>query len=925
MKFFTNKKFLFKLIATLCVCLTIFNFGLAPKAEAGFVSWTGGKLLDPVCDLLSAIADGIMEVMQKSIMGIGSNLIFDKVGSTIGGILKTAFKAIIAVVLAVVATAALATLVAGIPYVGAFIAAGITSGIARTSLALIAFSVVSSLSFADEVVLPTYYLGPEEIFSGEILLLDPNIFQPRDLYVELENGDIKTATEWSEEDNKEKISKYFYYRDKNPDNKSEDNIVVTSANNAAYELKNVVAKWYYVIRNIAIVGLMLVLLYVGIRMLISSIAAEKAKYKQMLSDWVIALCLVFLMQYIMVFANSFVDSIIQILATTSDSKGYIEAIEDKDGILGEKIKEDSPELYESMQNPDGADGYLYWNTNLTGKARIEAQKHDGSVEYVGYTLCYVVLVLYTIFFIFTYLRRLLYLLFLTVISPFVALTYPLDKIRDGQAQAFNMWLKEYIFNLLIQPFHLLLYVIFVNMAFELSGTNIIYSLVVIGFMIPAEKFLRSMFGFDKAKTPGFLAGPAGAAMTISAVQSLAKYAGGGKKSLEGKSQDIQKSLQRGNNPGKTVQSAINALIGHSSEDNNSENAKEKKKPTVESVVNDSIKTGKNAASAVLKTAGSGLGLAAGVASGATSQESQEGYPKDESNRLTPEEQARIEKLEKELDEAYDEGDANMYINRDDLLAKQEELERLRNKNILDSRKQEEKPQIKRPNKFVARMQAYKSDKFTIDKLVNDSIKTGKSVAKFGLGAAGAGLGIAAGISSGSPGEAIKYGTSAAYAGSAIAGGTANRVEVTIKDSIEREQQLQDEALKIQYTPAEYKEIVNKKKDDKYAKSKKTRDFFDKELGLNGDETKINEAVQQARTFREWGIDDDKIIVKIMKDADKRGENRVSEENIATGALAMNIKSNSDLEKAMNRLSQTKGIKEDQVTDMRNRLINATGL
>ena len=40
-------------------------------------------------------------------------------------------------------------------------------------------------------------------------------------------------------------------------------------------------------------------------------------------------------------------------------------------------------------------------------------------------------------------------MFLTVIAPLVALSYPIDKIRDGNAQAFEMWMKEYTINLLI--------------------------------------------------------------------------------------------------------------------------------------------------------------------------------------------------------------------------------------------------------------------------------------------------------------------------------------------------------------------------------------------------------------------------------------------------------------------------------------------
>ena len=33
--------------------------------------------------------------------------------------------------------------------------------------------------------------------------------------------------------------------------------------------------------------------------------------------------------------------------------------------------------------------------------------------------------------------------FLTLIAPFVALMYPLDKVKDGQAQTFNFWCREY--------------------------------------------------------------------------------------------------------------------------------------------------------------------------------------------------------------------------------------------------------------------------------------------------------------------------------------------------------------------------------------------------------------------------------------------------------------------------------------------------
>ena len=57
---------------------------------------------------------------------------------------------------------------------------------------------------------------------------------------------------------------------------------MTSKQNTALDLQAVVSQWYSAIRNIAIVLSMSVLLYVGIRMLLSTVAQDKAKYKGLL-------------------------------------------------------------------------------------------------------------------------------------------------------------------------------------------------------------------------------------------------------------------------------------------------------------------------------------------------------------------------------------------------------------------------------------------------------------------------------------------------------------------------------------------------------------------------------------------------------------------------------------------------------------------
>lgn len=295
------------------------------------------------------------------------------------------------------------------------------------------------------------------------------------------------------------------------------------------QLKPVITKWYYAIRNFVLVVMMIILLYIGIRIILCSVASEKAKYKNMLTDWVVAICLVFIMHYIMVFAMNLVDGITNIFATVNGGDDLYSNTYEIDKDFYDKLKTsfndnglnvDDYIIANDLDNSGKA--YLLWDSkNLLGHARVQAAlTESGTLTYVGFGVIFLILVFYTVFFLFTYIKRALYLTFFTIIAPLVAMTYPIDKLHDGKAQAFNMWFKEYIFNLAIQPVHLLLYTVLISSAFQLSSSNMVYSLVAIGFMMPAEKFIRKMFGFDKAQTPGFLGGAAGAALAMAGVNKL---------------------------------------------------------------------------------------------------------------------------------------------------------------------------------------------------------------------------------------------------------------------------------------------------------------------------------------------------------------------------------------------------------------------
>ena len=68
--------------------------------------------------------------------------------------------------------------------------------------------------------------------------------------------------------------------------------------------------------------------------------------------------------------------------------------------------------------------------------------------------------------------------------------------------------------------HIVIYTIFVTSATDLVEESPLYAVVCIGFMVPAEKFIRKMFGFDKATTTNPIGAAAGGAMVMNAINKI---------------------------------------------------------------------------------------------------------------------------------------------------------------------------------------------------------------------------------------------------------------------------------------------------------------------------------------------------------------------------------------------------------------------
>ena len=236
---------------------------------------------------------------------------------------------------------------------------------------------------------------------------------------------------------------------------------VASSNNATVdEIRRQVAIWYVAIRNLASVILAIMILYVGIRMAISSVAEEKAKYKRMLYDWVVSLVLLFVLHYIMILIININDGIVEVLDVANKGSG------------GQSL-------------------------TIMDDLWVKAMTTGWFTEQLGYVVVYFMLAGMSFIFFATYVKRMITIAFLIMISPLITVTYSLDRMGDGKSQALNTWFKNFVYNILLQPFHCIIYLALVKTAIaSISTTNFtstVVAIVMVFFMYQAEDIMYFSF------------------------------------------------------------------------------------------------------------------------------------------------------------------------------------------------------------------------------------------------------------------------------------------------------------------------------------------------------------------------------------------------------------------------------------------------
>lgn len=244
------------------------------------------------------------------------------------------------------------------------------------------------------------------------------------------------------------------------------------------------------LRNFCAIVMLCMLIYTGIRIVLSSASAgERKEWKMKLMEWVQALILLTCVHLIMI--------------------GIFYICE----VIMDALKSDS-------------------NMSISRQLRAGAYDSWSLGEQLILLTMYTYTTWLTIAFAIAYFKRLMWVVILIVVAPIVSMLYCFG--REGKG-IFGRWFREFTLAVLIQPYHYIVYYVLIAIPvrlagyagempeFSFSGTLFIYiyCLIAMSMIKPFEKYLRELFGMN-GKVANMASYESGKQTIVAALKTAAK-------------------------------------------------------------------------------------------------------------------------------------------------------------------------------------------------------------------------------------------------------------------------------------------------------------------------------------------------------------------------------------------------------------------
>lgn len=264
---------------------------------------------------------------------------------------------------------------------------------------------------------------------------------------------------------------------------NENRIVNPLIDNGIKDTLNSIFKFF---QSIAIVLYMIIVAYMGLRIMLNSTARQGAKYKELILYLIQGVMILFLFPYVIKYTIDINDAFVHYIDINKVSTKNVSA--SFKGVTNsglDNIASASKQTESDLINGSDYMSLMYQEAKTKGR--------------LIYAICFAVMVKQLIAFLVIYFKRLLTIIFLIAIFPLVSISYAIDKIGDGKSQAFNNWYKEFALNVFLQSFHAIIYVIGMAMIIEIGNAgnflrNWLVIILLLEFIANGDEFLRNLFG-----------------------------------------------------------------------------------------------------------------------------------------------------------------------------------------------------------------------------------------------------------------------------------------------------------------------------------------------------------------------------------------------------------------------------------------------
>ena len=191
-------------------------------------------------------------------------------------------------------------------------------------------------------------------------------------------------------------------------------------------------------------------------MAISTVAEEQAKYKKMFYYWLTSFIILFFMHYIFIIIFYIQEFLVSIIGEVTSGEGFEES-----------VLNDTFNTFASVKGWDCA----------------------------VYVIEMVVLVYYQIKFFLVYSKRFFMVGFLFTISPLITVA---DAIYSASSRTpiFRKWVKEIMYNILLQLIHAVVYAVFILSAASIAKRMPVLGMLLLMTLSRAEKIIKTTFGLN---------------------------------------------------------------------------------------------------------------------------------------------------------------------------------------------------------------------------------------------------------------------------------------------------------------------------------------------------------------------------------------------------------------------------------------------